>query len=454
MHLNHAGASPSPPSVVQTVVDHLRLEQTLGGYAAEQAVSDELQRAYQHVADLLGPTTTRQEIALVESATVAWTRLFYAMIDLQDKQQHQHYSSDQKTKVILVSQAEYAAQIVAAIKVAQEARSTPSLSSWTVRSIPTLIQQGNTGTVDVAAFEELLRQERPGEVVALVCVTHVPTNSGIVNPVEAIGSVIARHNNNHHNNELYQQDDTPPKTLYLVDACQSIGQMPVRVKDLQCHGLCGTGRKYLRGPRGTGFLYVPQHICELLIPSQVDHSCAPIARVPKTLVVDCEEPLEDIIDFGYKEGAARFEYWESSIANKLGLGEAARYAVHDIGLDTIQTKIQQSAVQLKERLRRIEQVKIHHDSALATSGIVTFAVTGMNASDVKAALWLGEEEGGAGSAKYDVSVVPATSTPLDSARLQLPDLVRASVSYTTTIDEIESFCHRLDYISHANTRRA
>jgi len=233
IHCNHAGASPSPPSVVNTVIDHLRLEQRLGGYTAAEQASGSLRGVYQRVYDLLHvskpndnerlpkPKDPTHEIALVESATVAWTRLFYAMVQFQHQRRlqqiHQQQGQTQAPRplVILVSEAEYAANVVAACQWARDHASDPCCP-WTVLSIPSVQNESSgssTGILDLQVFQEMLQGTYQYQVptadntlpattmtlnpadIAMVCITHIPTNSGIVNHVEDIGTMILDWNN-------------------------------------------------------------------------------------------------------------------------------------------------------------------------------------------------------------------------------------------------------------------
>ena len=420
IHLNHAGASPSPPCVLKTVVEHLKLEQHIGGYAAAQIRQEDLSHVYQDVTRLIHASSS-SEIALVESATVAWTRLFYSMVDYQTQQ----FPSK---KVILVSEAEYAANIVAACQWAR------IHDDWTVLPVPSSTDSDgiSTGIVDMQVFREMLNGSVEGfdpSNIALVCVTHIPTNSGIVNPVEEIGKAILQYNKD-------AQDGR--RIFYLVDACQSVGQLHVNVQDIQCHGLTATGRKYLRGPRGTGFLYVHSDIVDLLTPSHLDHACVPVTRVPSEYPPPTN--VEEWIDMSVHPGAKRFEFWESNVAGKLGFGAAIRYAMDEVGFDHICACCELLASEMSALLQDMNGIDLHHESSC---GIVTFSVRSVDAAIVKELLWSKQPED---DCRFDVSVVPATSTPLDSARCRVPDLVRASVSYTTSIEDVEMFCARLKTI--------
>lgn len=430
IHLNHAGASPSPAQVVERVQRHTDLEQSVGGYEAAERASDELEGVYQSVADLI--RAGKDEIALVESATVAWTRAFYAMADAKLRE---HPAN--KRQVILISDAEYAACVV---PVCQWARD----HGWTVLSIPsTKVDTENgivsTGIVDVNMLQTMLDGKYPyknekGETelldpssIAMVCVAHVPTNSGIVNPVEEIGSLIADFNS--------QKNTGLQHLFYLVDSCQSVGQLDVDVKKIQCTALVATGRKYLRAPRGTGFLYMQKDAN--LFPTHVDHFSFPVHGIPTEYQPG--DSIQSLLQYKARDDARRFEFWESNVANKLGLGLAVEHA-RQISLPAIEKRCHDLSTYLKGRLSSLPTLIVHHPES-STCGIVTFYSTRVDPDTIKAAL-----------SKEDIhlSVVPATSTPVDSANMKIQDLVRASISYTTTNEEIDFFVDKLSSVLESN----
>lgn len=445
VHLNHAGASPSPTAVIDRVYEHLLLEQTLGGYAAAKVVEEELRRVYMLTAELVcvhdhedtwsSPRTDGSDtIALVESATVAWTRLFYAFVSSLQEQEKKSTVPQKSPKVILVSEAEYAANVVAA------SRWATTHPDWTVLAIPTKLDAkgASTGKIDTDVLQAMLDGDYvyKGTVklnpsrIKLVCVTHVPTNSGVINPVQDVGQLIAAFN------EKFQNPSYRlPSILYLVDACQSVGQLPVDVNRIQCHGLVATGRKYLRAPRGTGFLYIAHNVCQYVWPHHIDHYGVPVSEVPQQ-TWSVGTPVEDVLQFAPRQGASRFEFWESNVAGKLGLGKAIEHAL-TVGSSQITDSIVNDLVPyLYQRLRTMPHVHLY---CPPECGIVTFWVDGKDSVDVQRALWHFDEDG----KRFEVSVVPATSTPLDSARTKAPNLVRVSLSYTTTTQELDLFVDRL-----------
>ena len=434
--LNHAGASPSPPEVTARVVEHMQLEERIGGYAAAATVQEELQQVYKSVADLIHASSPN-EIALTESATVSWTRAFYALAQKKLKENND-YNPNTKNKelFILTCDAEYAANLVA---MSQWARDW----GWRIVSIPSKQVNGkSTGIVDLEALDKILSgkfevtvgddgrtQRLDPERIAMACITHIPTNSGIVNPVEAIGEKISSFNQDRY--EINNGDQNLSDLYYLVDACQSTGQRDVDVSKIHCHALVATGRKYLRGPRGTGFLYINASLLDAgLLPDHIDHYGVPVQKVPDEM--SSAATIEDILEFKARTGAMRFEFWESNVANRLGLGKAVDFA-RRVGIKGIQDDCERLSKILRERLRTMDAVELYHDS-VTTCAIVTFLVKGWDSLDVKGCL---QKQG------FELSVVPATSTPLDSSRTRTPDLLRASISYTTTVDEIELFCREL-----------
>lgn len=209
-----------------------------------------------------------------------------------------------------------------------------------------------------------------------------------------------------------------------------MGHIFVNVQGMCCHALVATGRKYLRGPRGTGFLFVSTSIVNDLWPQHIDHYSVPIASVPKHYRDG--DAIEAILDFSPRMGATRFEFWEANIANRLALGVAIRESIR-VGPRHIESECVRLAKLMRAQVTRIRNVVIHHRSS-AHCGIVTFYSTAKDSQTIKEEM---QKKG------FELSVVPATSTPIDSANSGVPGLVRASVSYTNTAGEIQSFIKSL-----------
>ncbi len=464
VHFNNAGASPSPPQVLDATIEHMRLESEVGAYRAAELACDKADRVYTSVAQLIGAGhnnddidgseyNARNEIALTESATVAWTRVFYSMLETKERELISSKHRKQEM-IILVSEAEYAANVVAAVKFARDHTQLSGVK-WRVVGIPSsVIIKGttttSTGVVDLDSLQSILDGKvdyiNPSSI-AMICITHIPTNCHVVNPVEEIGNMI------HGFNIKEQHKGALPRIFYLVDACQSVGQLVINVKGLKCHALAATGRKYLRGPRGTGFLYIKKDIANALQPSHIDHAAAPVVKVMSQppnqgVCIGLEEENEYGLLHSYQPGAARFEFWETNIATRLGLGAAIDVSL-EIGMDKIENLCSAHGQMLRKRLAAIDRVNVHHynDHDQKMCGIVTFWCDGIEASTIKEKL---QNDRGDGCC-FHLSVVPATSTPLDSSRtgLGMKQLLRASLSYFNTEDEIDIFCRALQSILHS-----
>lgn len=373
MHLDHAGASLMPRCVLRTQIDHLELEAAVGGYEAERLRNDQIEAVYDSVARLIN--CQREEVAIVENATVGWMMAFYSIpFEAGDR--------------ILTAEAEYASNYLAYLQLARD-------RGVVVETIPSTA----TGELCVESLKAMIDDR-----VKLISVTHVPTNGGLVNPVGAIGAVARAKD-----------------ILYIVDACQSAGQMSLDVNAIQCDVLSATGRKWLRGPRGVGFLYVSKRILESLHPPMIDLFSA---------------VWVDVDRYELRNDARRFENWESNYAAKLGLGSAIDYAL-DIGLDNIQTEVTSLAEILRDKLGAIPGVSVH-DIGKHKCGIVTFSVAGIEATEVETRL---REN------RILVSVSSSASTLIDASKRKLPALVRSSVHYYNQEAEIDALVNCIKTIS-------
>ncbi|HET8853041.1 MAG TPA: aminotransferase class V-fold PLP-dependent enzyme [Ktedonobacteraceae bacterium] len=366
LHFNNAGASLMPQPVLDATIAHLQLEAQIGGYEAVERSQGRIERVYDAAAALIG--CSRDEIAIIENATRAWDMAFYSI----------HFSPGDR---ILTAVAEYASNYIAFLQIARK-------TGATIEVIP----NDERGQISVKALRNAI-----DERVKLIAITHVPTNGGLVNPVAEVGKVARE-----------------AGILYLVDACQSIGQMPIDVNAIGCDMLSATGRKYLRGPRGTGFLYVRRSVLERLEPPFLDlHAAEWVARNRYEMLPD----------------ARRFENWETNYAGKIGLGVAIDYALQ-WDLNTLWRRIKSLAYNLRARLSTLPGV-IVHDRGATQCGIVTFSVDGKDPEEIKRRL---------ADQHINVSVSILSSTRLDMEERRLSSLVRASVHYYNSEEEVERFC--------------
>ncbi|MFI0901661.1 aminotransferase class V-fold PLP-dependent enzyme [Streptomyces sp. NPDC020983] len=369
VHLNNAGAALAPRPVVDAVVGHLRLEEQIGGYEAASAKADQIEHTYDALARLVGAGP--DDIAVVENATRAWDMAFYSLPWAEGDR-------------ILTARAEYASNAIAFLQTARR-------HGVQVEAVP----DDPHGQLDVEALRAMI-----DERVKLIAITHVPTQSGLVNPAAEIGKVARE-----------------AGIVYLLDACQSVGQMPVDVGEIGCDLLTATGRKFLRAPRGTGFLYCSPRIREQLEPPFLDLHAATWTSADSYQV---------------RSDARRFENWETYYAGKIGLGTAVDYAL-DLGLDAIEKRVTSLAATLRARLRTLPGVQVH-DRGVRQCGIVTFTIEGHESQDIANALR---------ARGINVSVSIADYARWDFEPRSLTSVVRASVHYYNTETEIDQLVSAL-----------
>ncbi|GDY33688.1 aminotransferase class V-fold PLP-dependent enzyme [Gandjariella thermophila] len=362
--LDSAGSSLPPRPVLDAVTSHLRREAEIGGYRAAAERAEDLEDGYCAFAELLG--CAPDEVAFTDSASRSWLAAFDALpLGPGDR--------------LLVSEVEYASNGIALLRRAEEAGAR-------VEAVPS----DGSGQLDVAALRELL-----DERVRLVSLVHVPTNGGLVNPVREVAE--AAHE---------------VGALVLLDACQSVGQLPVRADELGVDLLSTTGRKWLRGPRGTGVLVVRRAAAERLRPRLVDNTGATWEAPDRVRL---------------RDDARVFELFEYGVAARLGLIAAARYAL-DLGIQQIAEAVTERAAKLRDGLAALPGVDVR-DLGRQRCGIVTFTVAGVPAGRVRDALW---------DAGVTVTVSPAASTPLDMSRRGLAEVVRASPHYFVSPEQIDT----------------
>ncbi len=363
VHLNNAGASLMPQPVVDVIHRYLDHEIQYGGYEAHRAFTNEIDSIYGTLAELINAESS--EIAISDSATRAWDMAFYSLpLGEGDR--------------ILTTTTEYASNWAAYLQLRDR-------KGITVDVVPNTA----TGEIDVAALGSMIDGS-----VKLITLNHVPTNSGVVNPAAEVGKVAREHG-----------------IPYLLDACQSVGQLPIDVNEIGCDMLTATSRKFLRGPRGEGFLYVRSGFLNQLDPVFVDNHSAPVVLPDR---------------YELRNDAGRFETWEKNYANVLGLGTAAGYAM-GIGIEAIWERIQMLGATARQILDDIDGISVR-DLGAVKSGIVTFEVEGRQVLEVRELL---------SERSINVSTSTPLSAPVDMHERGIEGLVRASFHAFNTEEEIE-----------------
>ena len=373
IHMNNAGASLPPDIVVKTIVDFLQEEALYGGYEMEAKYRAQLDHTHKLIAQLIHAHP--DEIALVENASAAWDIAFNGL---------DFHPGDE----VIISEMEYVSNVLGLLN-------AQKLYGIVIKMIP----NNSQGNFPVTALEAAITPR-----TKLIAVTHVPSTAGNVLPAAAIGAVARKHN-----------------ILYLLDACQSVGQLPLNVEAIGCDMLAATGRKYLRGPRGSGFLYVRKQIQDKL----------------KLLFFD-GRTVTSLNQQGFvlRADARRFEWYEKNPAIILGLQKAVEYALN-LGIERIWERIQYLANLFRQRLQELEGIVVH-DQGDVLCGIVTFSITGLSATEVRTKL---------AAKNINVHIGFAQSTLYYMNRKGLDGIVRASIHYYNTEEEIKLVCQELKKMS-------
>ena len=372
IHFNNAGSSLMPAPVADYLHEFLRLEENLGGYETVEKEAAALENFYLSSAKLLN--CDAGEIAFAENATRAWHMAFYGM-------------SFGPGDRILTTMSEYGSNVIAYNQ--QAAR-------YGVEVV--FVPNDEYGQIDVNALKEMIDDR-----VKLISISQIPTGGGLVNPAAEVGRV-AR----------------DAGILYLLDACQGVGQIPIDVEVIGCDMLSTTGRKFLRGPRATGFLYVRESVMDRVIPPLLDQHAAVLISPGEYKLVD---------------DAKRYENWEQFFAGKATLGVAMDYAM-EWGLESIRDRNFLLAERLREKLSEIDGVQLT-DQGQVKCGTVTFSTTQMDSYKIKSEMK---------KRKINISVSDGSGTLVSFQQRNIESVVRSSVHYFNTENEIDTYIGALQEI--------
>ena len=364
VHFNNAGSSLMPAVVSDSLHEFLNAEERYGGYETVEARGEALENFYVAVAKLLN--CKPREVAFVENATRAWDMAFYALrFEPGDR--------------ILTTLSEYGSNVIAYLQ--QRERFGVQVE---------FVPNDEHGQIDVSALASMI-----DERVKLISISHIPTGSGLINPAAEIGEIA-----------------NAAGITYLLDSCQGVGHIDLDVKAIGCDILSGTGRKYLRGPRGTGLLYVSDKIIGSMNPPLLDQHAATLTASDRYTI---------------REDSRRFENWEQFFAGKAALGVAIDYAL-SWGLANIERRIVELAARLRSNLQSVAGIRVA-DRGANLCGIVTFDVSPLSAETLKKQL---------SDKRINVSVSSGDGNFILFAHQGLSEVVRASVHYFNTVDEVDS----------------
>lgn len=374
VHLNNAGAALMPQPVLDAMLGHLRRESEMGGYEAADASEAAVEQAYANVARLVG--TDPRNVAVVENATVAFG-LALSAFDFSPGD------------VIVTTQNDYISNQLMYLSLAKR------------QGVQILrAQDSSTGGADPESIRKLIKHPR----CRLVAVTWVPTNSGLIQPVEAIGEICSAAN-----------------MPYLIDACQAVGEIPMDFSRLRCDFLSATARKFMRGPRGIGFLCVSDRALDQgMYPLLVD------MRGAQWMGADAFELFD---------GARRFENWEFAYALVLGMGEAARYAL-SVGVDEAGRRARELAAYARTKLSAVPGVRVL-DRGASLAAIVTAEVERHHAPELVARLRRQNINTSASLREYAV---------IDMDEKKAASALRVSPHYYNTSGEVDTLVAALEEI--------
>ncbi|MGH1504164.1 MAG: aminotransferase class V-fold PLP-dependent enzyme [Acidimicrobiales bacterium] len=369
VHLNNAGSSIPSDATVDAMVDYLRFEARVGGYEAKTARLDAVDAFRPALAELLG--VDRGEIAFMPNDTAGFAAAVWGLAAT---------GAIGAGSRVLVDRATYVSHYLALLQLAGR-------HDLELVAIPS----DEAGVIDLDALDGLLDDR-----VAAVSLTHVGTHRGSINPVTDAGERIRQGSG----------------ALFLLDACQSVGQLPVDLRAIDCDVATATGRKFLRGPRGSGLLYVRADVQDRIDPPGIDGA---------------HTSWVDVASYEPGDDARRFEPFEASFAVQVGFGVAVRELL-ELGIEPIGQRIVALGEQLRDTLGEVAGVAVH-DGGHERGGIVTFTQDGRSPAEVQAALT---------AAGVAVSVTQGGSARLDLGVGDSPaEAVRASVHYPNNDDDLD-----------------
>lgn len=365
IHLNNAGASLMPRPVKEAIDQYLSSEMTHGGYETAANQRAGLDSFYEAVARLLN--TQGDNIAFAGNATDAYNKALSSI-------------PFEAGDIILTSLNDYVSNQIAFLQL----RKRQGVKILFSKDLP-------SGGLDPTDMIQKMDQYQP----KLVAVTHVPTNSGLIQEVIQIGQACQERS-------IY----------YLLDACQSAGQLVLDVEAIGCDFLSATTRKFLRGPRGTGFLYVSDRV---------------LATELSPVFLDLHSADWSADDqFSVKSNARRFELWEKPYAFMIGAAKAVEYA-NEVGMMRIEQQVKYLSDYLRASLGSLPKVRVL-DQGLQKAGLVTITMDGQDPISLQQQLL---EQG------INTSHTTMEYNRFDMKAKQADWLLRLSPHYYNTLAELD-----------------
>ena len=306
INFNNAGASKNPKFVVNKIKEYLDEEVIFGGYYAAEKNKKHIINFYKNLSFLIN--CHESEISFVPSSTYGWN-FFLDSVNLE------------KGDNTIIFDNEYGNNFLSLLK---------------KKNVEIRVSEIDTnGKICLSNLKKKIDKK-----TKIICVCHIASQSGNIQNVEEICKVSKKLNN---------------QIIFLLDACQSIGHIKIDVKKINCDVMVGSGRKYLRGPRGTGFMYIKDSIKKNIRPSIFDsRSC--VLKKMKTIL--------------YKKNL--FETFEFPPALIIGLSESLSY-LNKLGIKKIEKKIKNLSIYFRKKIKKINSVTVY-ENPLLLSGINTMSV--------------------------------------------------------------------------------
>lgn len=375
MYFNNAGAGIMSESTFKTVTDHMNLEMCIGAYKAANTKVNEVNEFYSHAAILLN-ANSKDEIAFVDSASRGWNLIMYGL-------------KITETDTIVTLSSEYGTNLLTIFDIAKRTHCSVKI-----------IECNEDGHFDLDDVERELKYG--GTILA---VSHVVAQGSIVNPVVELGVLAKKYN-----------------AIYIVDGCQAVGQMKVDVQKINCSAYVTAGRKWLRGPRGTGILYVKKE--------------API-RTPQIDLASADLLFDEygsVIDVKIRKDAKQFELWEKSIASLLGLNNAIKEYMN-YGIELAAKEICEKANYIRNCVANNPGLLLV-GSEVSTTGVVGFYVKNPKKEDVVKGLF--EKH------NFIVSYICDWDCPVFFPNNGASIIFRISPHYYTKIEDIQAICSLIE----------
>jgi len=367
IHFNNAGSSLMPDPVINEVLDYIKRENEIGGYELMFQESARFTQVYESIAELINAGS--DEIALFENATRAFQALIYGL-------------NFKPGDIILTSSSEYISNYLSFLHLKK------------TKGVQIIhLKEDEHGQTSIEDFKQKCKELKN---IKLVSLCHIPTQSGLINLAKEFGEVA--------------RDEG---IFYFLDTTQSVGHLHIDVEEIGCDAIVGTGRKYLRGPRGTGFLYVKK---------------SKQSGIDNYIVDNLSAVLVDSNNYKEVDDLKGKETWEKNYALIVGLGKACEYALK-IGTKNIESRCLELGSQFREKLSRIPNVKVQ-DPGLHQSALVTFSVENYSSEFLCEKLF---------ENKANTTWVPEARALLDFKPRGISDVVRASLHYFNSADEIDKF---------------